>query len=214
MSLLLGISCASASARAVNLPDAAVDTQKISTEARQGDATIVLAGGCFWGVQAVFQHVKGVTKAVAGYAGGAGGTARYEMVKTGTTGHAESVQVTYDPAQITLGALLKIYFAVAHDPTQLNGQGPDRGVEYRSAIFYATPEQRKMAQAYIDQLQAAKVFPDPIVTKLEPLKGFYAAESYHQDYARLHPDNLYILINDAPKVAHLEQTFPELYVKQ
>jgi peptide-methionine (S)-S-oxide reductase len=200
----------SSAAQAVSLPDPVMDTK---LAAKTGEQSIVLSGGCFWGVQAVFQHVKGVKSAVAGYAGGAADTAHYEMVSTGTTGHAESVQVTYDPSQVTLGEILKVYFSVAHDPTELNRQGPDSGSQYRSAIFYNTPEQEKLAEAYIAQLNQAKSFPQPIVTALAPLKGFYAAEDYHQDYARLHPYDPYIAINDAPKVAHLQKELPDLYVK-
>jgi len=207
--LLLAMLCGAFVAHAAApLPDPALD-QSPATQQQN----IVLAGGCFWGVQAVFQHVKGVTQAVSGYAGGGAETAHYETVGTGTTGHAESVQVTYDPSQITLGKILKIYFAVAHDPTELNRQGPDRGTQYRSAIFVATPEQQKVAESYIAQMEQAKVFSAPIVTTVEPLKGFYAAEDYHQNYFRLHPDNPYILINDRPKVAALKKEFPELYIE-
>ena len=188
------------------LPDPVVDEK-----AQAASETVTLAGGCFWGVQAVFQHVKGVTSAVSGYAGGDASSAHYEMVGSGTTGHAESVQVTYDPSQVTLGKLLKVYFSVAHNPTELNYQGPDHGTQYRSAIFYATPEQKKIAEAYIEQLNGAKAYPSPIVTSLEPFKGFYAAEGYHQDYARLHPDNGYIQHNDLPKVARLKDLLPDLY---
>jgi peptide-methionine (S)-S-oxide reductase len=194
----------------VTLPDPALDEQ-ISGQ-KPGDSTIVLAGGCFWGVQAVFQHVKGVTKAVSGYAGGEQRTAQYELVSGGETGHAESVEVTYDPARVTLGQILKVYFSVAHNPTELNYQGPDHGTQYRSAIFYATPEQKKIAAAYIDQLNKAKAFSSPIVTTLEPLAEFYAAEGYHQDYARLHPGNPYIVQNDLPKVANLQKEFPDLFM--
>ena len=197
--------CASG-ASAVSLPNPVVDeTSKASS------ATITLAGGCFWGVQAVFQHVKGVKTAVSGYAGGDKSTAEYETVSTGSTGHAESVQVTYDPSQISLGQLLKVFFSVAHVPTELNYQGPDHGSQYRSAIFYTSDAQKKIAEAYIDQLNKAKAFSAPVVTALEPLKGFYPAEGYHQDYARLHPDNPYIKYNDLPKVVNLEKQFPELY---
>ena len=215
--LIAGIMCIAlaglniARAEAVSLPDPAFDEQ-ISAGTKPISESVVLAGGCFWGMQAVFQHVKGVTKAISGYAGGEAGTAEYETVSSGTTGHAESVQVTYDPSQITLGQILKVYFSVAHDPTELNYQGPDHGTQYRSAIFYATPEQQKLADAYIAQLNKARVYSAPIVTKLEPLKGFYAAEAYHQDYARLHPDNAYIKYNDLPKVEHLQQQFSSLYV--
>ncbi len=173
--------------------------------------TVVLAGGCFWGIQAVFQHVKGVISATSGYSGGISATAEYELVSTGETGHAESVKITYDPSQITYGKLLQIFFSVAHDPTQFNRQGPDEGSQYRSAIFYKGDEQKRIAEAYIAQLNQAKVFSRQIVTQVVPLKAFYAAEADHQDYATRHPDNLYIVYNDAPKVAHLKQQFPELY---
>ncbi len=201
-----------ASARAAILPDPTLDEQPAASPT-PAQSSIVLAGGCFWGVQAVFQHVKGVTKAISGYAGGAADTAHYQMVGSGETGHAESVQVTYDPSQISLGKILKVYFSVAHDPTELNRQGPDSGSQYRSTVFYSTPEQQKIAEAYIKQLDAVKAFSGPIVTTLEPLKGFYPAEDYHQDYARLHPTNPYITINDLPKLSNLEKQFPDLYVK-
>jgi peptide-methionine (S)-S-oxide reductase len=171
----------------------------------------VLAGGCFWGVQGVFQHVDGVTAAVSGYAGGAGDTAHYEMTSSGTTGHAESVQITFDPHRISYGRILQIYFSVAHEPTELNRQGPDTGTQYRSAIFVQTPEQARVAASYIAQLNQAKVFPAPIVTTIEPGKQFYPAEAYHQDYLTLHPTQPYIAINDLPKVRALEQLFPNLY---
>jgi peptide-methionine (S)-S-oxide reductase len=205
------LACGIANANATALPDPALDTPLAHASSAEN---ITLAGGCFWGVQAVFQHMKGVTKAVSGYAGGAANTAHYDMVSNGTTGHAESVQVTYDPSQITLGQILKVYFAVAHDPTELNRQGPDHGTQYRSAIFYASPEQEKIASAYIEQLQQAKIFDGPIVTRLEPLQAFYPAEDYHQDYARLHPDSPYIAINDLPKVAALQKQYPNLCVKK
>lgn len=172
---------------------------------------IVLAGGCFWGVQAVFQHARGVTAAVSGYAGGDKSTAQYELVGTGRTGHAESVAVTYDPKQISYGKILQIYFSVAHDPTELNYQGPDHGTQYRSAIFYANDEQKRLAEGYIAELDKAHAFPAPIVTKLEPLKGFYAAENYHQDFAVLHPNYPYIVFNDAPKVVNLKRLFADVY---
>jgi peptide-methionine (S)-S-oxide reductase len=171
----------------------------------------VLAGGCFWGVQGVFQHVDGVIAAVSGYTGGAGDTAHYQMVGSGTTGHAESVRITFDPHRITYGRILQIYFSVAHDPTELNRQGPDTGTQYRSAIFPQTPEQTRIAQAYIAQLNQAKVFSSPIVTTAEPGKEFYPAEAYHQDYLTLHPTQPYIAINDLPKIAALERLFPDLY---
>jgi peptide-methionine (S)-S-oxide reductase len=171
----------------------------------------VFAGGCFWGVQAVFQHVKGVVKATSGYSGGAANTAQYELVSTGETGHAESVKITYDPSQITYGELLRIFFSVVHDPTQLNRQGPDEGTQYRSAIFYDNDEQKRIAESYIAQLNDAKIFRRKIVTQVVALNAFYPAEDYHQDYATRHPDQPYIVFNDAPKVAHLRQQFPDLY---
>ena len=184
--------------------DAAIATSK-------GEQTAVVAGGCFWGIQAVFQHVKGVINATSGYSGGASNTAEYELVSTGDTGHAESVKITYDPSQITYGQLLRVFFSVAHDPTELNRQGPDTGSQYRSVIFYNSDEQKRIAETYIAQLEKAKVFPRAIVTQVVPLKAFYPAEAYHQDYATRHPHDLYIVYNDAPKVAHLQQEFPELY---
>jgi peptide-methionine (S)-S-oxide reductase len=176
-----------------------------------GKETAVFAGGCFWGTQSVFERVKGVLDTTSGYAGGTAETATYDQVSSETTGHAESVRVVYDPSQITYGQLLRIFFSVAHDPTQLNRQGPDIGTSYRSAIFYTSEEQHKLSQAYIAQLDAAKVFPKAIVTQVTPLKGFYDAESYHQDYALHNPDNPYILICDRPKVQALKQQFPELF---
>ena len=174
----------------------------------------MLAGGCFWGVQAVFQHTKGVTKAVSGYAGGAKDTAHYQVVSSGRTGHAESVQVTFDPRQISFGRILQIYFSVAHDPTELNRQGPDEGTQYRSAIFFANPEQQRVAQAYIAQLDKAGTFKQPIVTQLTQFSAFYPAEAYHQDYATMHPENPYIYYNDLPKVENLKKLFPDLYREQ
>lgn len=197
------------SASAMPLPDATLDEKPANTKHEE---TIVLAGGCFWGVQNVFQHVKGVISATSGYAGGKAEAAHYEIVSSGETRHAESVRVTYDSSQITLGKILKVYFAVAHNPTELNHQGPDYGTQYRSAIFFANNEQKEIAEAYINQLQTAKVFSDPIVTKLEGGSAFYPAEDYHQNYAKLHPDNMYIVINDLPKVKNLQALFPELYV--
>lgn len=177
-----------------------------------GKQTAVFAGGCFWGVQATFERVKGVLDTTAGYAGGSAATATYEQVGTETTGHAESVRVVYDPSKITYGKLLQIFFSVVHDPTELNRQGPDVGTSYRSAIFYTSDEQRKISQAYIAQLDAAKAFPRPIVTEVTPLKGFYDAESYHQDYALYNPDNPYILVCDRPKIDALKAVFPDLFV--
>ena len=171
----------------------------------------VFAGGCFWGVDAVFKHVKGVDRVVAGYAGGGPSTAQYEVVSTGTTGHAESVEVTYDPSQVSYDDLLKVFFYTAHDPTELNRQSPDSGTQYRSAIFYTNASQKKAADAYIAQLDHAKAFADPIVTQVVPLKGFYPAEAYHQNYLARHPDNPYIVINDLPKLDLLREKFPQLY---
>ncbi|MGC4060778.1 MAG: peptide-methionine (S)-S-oxide reductase MsrA [Aquabacterium sp.] len=173
--------------------------------------TAVLAGGCFWGVQGVFQHVQGVSSVVSGYAGGKAETAHYEMVGSGDTGHAESVRIAFDPRKISYGRLLQIYFSVAHNPTELNRQGPDSGTQYRSTIFTANAEQARVAQAYIGQLDQAKTFGKPLATTVEPLKGFYAAEGYHQDYLTLHPEQPYIAINDLPKVENLKRLFPALY---
>jgi len=191
------------------VPAPAVDIPAASV---QGPQTAVFAGGCFWGVEAVFRHVKGVSKAVSGYAGGSFKTADYERVSTGSTGHAESVEVTYDPAQVSYGELLRIFFSVAHDPTQLNRQGPDYGTQYRSAIFYASDEQKRVAQAYIAQLGQAKAYPSAIVTQVVALPAFYAAEAYHQNYLALHPTQPYIVMHDLPKLAQLKQQFPDRYV--
>lgn len=193
---------------AATLPSPVVDAALTTGRVEQ---TAVVSGGCFWGIQAVFQHVKGVINATSGYSGGAANTAEYELVSNGDTGHAESVKITYDPSQITYGQLLRIFFSVAHDPTQLNRQGPDTGSQYRSSIFYASDEQKRIAEAYISQLEKSKVFPHPMVTQVVALKAFYPAEAYHQDYAAHHPNNPYIVINDAPKVANLRQLFPDLY---
>jgi peptide-methionine (S)-S-oxide reductase len=192
---------------AVVIPPPASDP----TPANSGAQKIVLAGGCFWGVQGVFEHTKGVMQAVSGYSGGSKETAHYEMVGTEQTGHAESVQITYDPKQISYGKILQIYFSVAHNPTELNYQGPDSGPSYRSAIFYANNEQKRIAMAYIAQLDQAHVFPAPIVTKLEAFTGFYPAEDYHQDFLVLHPTYPYIVINDLPKVENLKRLFPDYY---
>lgn len=200
----------SSAAAAVRIPSPAVDDQLAPAKGQQ---TIVLSGGCFWGIQAVFEHVKGVTKATAGYSGGAANTAEYEVVSEGRSGHAESVQVIYDPSQISTGQLLKVFFSVAHDPTELNRQGPDEGTQYRSVIFYSNENQHRIALAYIAQLDQAKVFRHAIVTEVAPLTAFYPAEEYHQDYAVKNPDDAYIVFNDLPKVEHLRQEFPELYVK-
>jgi peptide-methionine (S)-S-oxide reductase len=192
---------------AIVVPAPAVDEMP-GTEASE---TAVLAGGCFWGVQGVFQHVSGVTNAVSGYAGGEDKTAHYEVVGTGGTGHAESVQITFDPGKISYGRILQIYFSVAHDPTQLNRQGPDAGTQYRSAIFPANPEQARVAKAYIAQLNQARVFKAAIVTKIEPDRPFYAAEDYHQDFMTKHPAHPYIVYNDLPKIDELKRLFPETY---
>lgn len=204
----LAVSLYPPAANAAALPDPAIDTPHVSSG---GEQSIVLAGGCFWGIQSVFEHLKGVTHATAGYTGGTAKDAQYEIVSTGTTGHAESVEVTYNPSVISYGQILKVYFSVAHDPTQLNRQGPDEGTQYRSEIFYTTPEQQRISQAYIAQLQAAKIFSSPIVTQLAPLEKFYPAEDYHQDYMANHPYNPYILINDAPKLAAFKREFPDLF---
>lgn len=190
---------------AANFPDAAVDEPKT-----KGKETAVLAGGCFWGVDAVFKHVKGVTDVVSGYAGGEKSTAQYETVSTGRTGHAESVKITYDPSEITFGQILKVYFAVAHDPTELNRQGPDSGTQYRSAVFYQNEEQKNVAQAYIDQLEKAHVYPKKIVTQVVPLKGFFPAEEYHQNFLERNPNYPYIVFNDLPKLKHLKEQFPQM----
>src|SRR5262250_1339068 len=186
------------------VPPPAVDEHVTSNT----DHFAVFAGGCFWGVEAIFEHVKGVKKATSGYSGGTSATAQYDIVSTGKTGHAESVQVVYDPSQISYGQLLQIFFSVAHDPTQSNRQGPDVGTQYRSAIFFNSPDQQRIAQAYIDQLTKAKVFRGTIATEVKPLDAFYPAEAYHQNYFARHPNDLYIVINDAPKVSHLQDQFP------
>jgi len=208
----LGVNLSRSSATAATaIPNPAVDDPLASAKSQQ---TVVVSGGCFWGIQAVFEHVKGVTRATAGYSGGTVKNPGYEDVSSGTTGHAESVEVVFDPSQITFGQLLKIFFSVAHDPTELNRQGPDFGTQYRSAIFFTTPDQQRIARAYVDQLTQAKMFSSPIVTQIQPMTGFYRAEDYHQDYAAHHPDNPYIAINDLPKVANLKREFPDLYVNR
>jgi peptide-methionine (S)-S-oxide reductase len=186
-------------------------TSGAALAATSGDETIVFAGGCFWGIQAVFEHVRGVKSAVSGYAGGTVVSPSYEDVSSGTTGHAESVEVAFDPSQVSLGQLLQVFFSVAHDPTQKNRQGPDVGTQYRSAIFYRTDAQRPVIDAYIKQLTDAKTFSRPIVTQVAPLSAFYVAESYHQHYAMLHPDSPYIYTYDLPKVAALKAQFASLY---
>ncbi len=194
-----------AAANAANFPDAAIDEKSAKhTE------TAVLAGGCFWGVDAVFKNVKGVSQVVSGYAGGEKSTAQYETVSGGRTGHAESVQITYDPTQVTYGQLLKVYFAVAHDPTEVNRQGPDSGTQYRSAIFFTSDEQKHIAEAYIAQLDAAHVYSKKIATQVAPLKAFYAAEDYHQNFLERNPNYPYIVYNDLPKLKALKQQFPQM----
>jgi len=189
-------------------PSASIDDPLASSSSK---ATAVLAGGCFWGVEAVFEHVKGVTNAVSGYSGGRAGSATYELVESGSTGHAESVEITFDPAQVSYGTLLRIFFAVGHNPTELNRQGPDVGPQYRSVVFYASPRQQMIAERYIAQLGELHQFSRPIVTQVVPLTAFYPAEAYHQDYAFHHPTAPYIVINDRPKVYELKREYPDLY---
>jgi peptide-methionine (S)-S-oxide reductase len=209
LSVLMGSLACEAGAAVVPAP--AVDEARASASGKQ---TAVLAGGCFWGIQAVFQHVKGVISATSGYAGGSLKNPDYETVSTGRTGHAESVDIVYDPSHVTYGELLRVFFSVAHDPTELNRQGPDEGTQYRSAIFYANPDQKRIAEAYIAQLEQARVFKQKIVTQVTELKGFYPAEAYHQNYAAMHPTDTYIMFNDAPKVANLKKEFPDMYTSQ
>lgn len=204
---LVALAMTAGVAVAAEVPPAAVD---IPAGGGHQPAVAVLAGGCFWGVEAVFEHLKGVTDVVSGYAGGSSQAAHYEMVGTGRTGHAESVQITYDPAQISYGKLLQVFFTVAHDPTQLNRQGPDEGTQYRSAIFYQSDEQKHVAEAYIRQLTEAKVFRHPIATKVVPLPAFYPAEEYHQNYIARNPGNPYVMYNDLPKLSELKKRFPDL----
>jgi peptide-methionine (S)-S-oxide reductase len=208
----LGLLLAISTSVAATNPPIPPPSSDVPLAPHSGKETAVFAGGCFWGVQSVFQRVKGVIATTAGYSGGSASTATYQQVVTETTGHAESVEVAYDPSRITYGQLLRIYFSVVHDPTQRNRQGPDVGPSYRSAIFYRTEEQQKLAKAYIFQLDAEKVFPKPIVTDVTPLKAFYRAEDYHQDYAYHNPDNPYIQVCDRPKIAALKEQFPELFV--
>ncbi len=204
---LLSTTVASAS-KGKEIPAPATDATVAAT---RGEESVIFAGGCFWGIQAVFQHMKGVVSATSGYSGGEARTAEYETVSLGRSGHAESVKVVFDPSQVTYGQLLHVFFSVAHDPTELNRQGPDEGSQYRSAVFYTTPDQLRITQAYIEQLEKAHIFKHAIVTQVVPLKGFYPAEPYHQNYATLHPDSMYIISNDAPKVENLKQDFPQVY---
>ena len=208
IALMIGILAAQLSA--ATFPD---PPSEPNASAR-GQESVVLAGGCFWGVEAVFERLKGVSDAVSGYAGGSKSTAHYEIVSMGATGHAESVKVTYDPSQISFGVLLKVYFSVAHDPTQLNRQGPDSGTQYRSEIFYTNPEQKRLAEEYIQKLNDARVYRRPIVTKVASLEGFYPAESYHQHYLDRNPREPYIVFNDLPKLKHLEEAYPDLLKKK
>lgn len=196
-----------AAEQAVVLPPPALDNPRSAGTLQ----TAVLAGGCFWGVQGVFQRLKGVRQTVAGYSGGEAGTAKYETVSSGGTGHAESVLIAFDPQEVSYGEILQVFFSVVHDPTQLNRQGPDTGTQYRSEIFYTSDRQKEIATAYIAQLEKARSFPRPIVTRVDPMKGFFAAEAYHQDFLLKHPTHPYIVVNDLPKVRHFQQTFPALY---
>ena len=207
--LLVAFQRRNATSAATMIPDPAIDEPLAK---QKGSEKIVFAGGCFWGIQAVFKHIKGVTSSTSGYSGGTIANPSYEQVSTGTTGHAESVEVVYDPSKITLGTLLKVFFSIGHDPTQLNRQGPDTGTQYRSAIFVTNADQQRIVQAYIDQLGKAKVFSGRIVTQVGPLKAFYRAEDYHQDYADHHPDNPYIAICDLPKLKNLQEQFPNLWI--
>jgi len=200
-------SAISAAAPTRSLPHPTIDTSSSAT----GAQVAVLAGGCFWGMEAIFEHTRGVSEVVSGYAGGSAETAFYDQVSAGITQHAQAVRITYDPSQISYGQLLEIYFSVAHDPTQFNRQGPDIGTQYRSAIFFADAEQEQIAQAYIEQLNNAQVFGAPIVTQVVPLNNFYAAEAYHQDFVQHHPDHLYVVIHDLPKLEQFREQFPELY---
>jgi peptide-methionine (S)-S-oxide reductase len=202
-----GASCNSSS-DSVAIPDPKLDNPLALLNGRE---TAVVAGGCFWGIQAVFQHLKGVIRATSGYSGGAANTAQYEKICSGRTGHAEAVQVIFDPSQISYGQVLKVFFSVAHNPTELNRQGPDVGTQYRSAIFYESEDQKRIGEAYVKQLDNARVFDRPIVTQIVPLDAFYPAEEYHQGYAEQHPENMYIVINDLPKVENLKKQFPSFY---
>jgi peptide-methionine (S)-S-oxide reductase len=205
--LLFTVASRNSAEAAVAIPNPVVDD---ALAPAKSEKTIVVAGGCFWGIQAVFQHVKGVVRATAGYSGGSAKTAEYETVSSGTTGHAESVEVVYDPSQITLGQLLKVFFSVAHDPTELNRQGPDSGTQYRSAIFYANDDQKKAAEAYVAQLNDAHIFRHKIVTQVVPLKGFYPAEAHHQHFLQNNPTYPYIVYNDLPKIAALQKQYPQM----
>ncbi len=205
-----GASCNSSS-DVVALPDPATDNPLAAAKGRE---TAVVAGGCFWGIQAVFERLKGVLRATSGYSGGAANTATYEKVCSGRTGHAEAVEIVFDPSQISFGQILKVFFSIAHDPTQLNRQGPDQGTQYRSAIFFTSEGQKRVSEAYVMQLDSAKVFRQPIVTQIVPLEAFYPAEEYHQGYMDLHPENMYIVLNDYPKVENFRKQYPSLFVEK
>ena len=205
-----GASC-DASSAIVAVPDPKMDNALASAK---GQETAVVAGGCFWGIQAVFEHLKGVIRATSGYSGGAANTAQYEKVCSGRTGHAEAVEVVFDASQISYGQILKVFFSVAHDPTEMNRQGPDVGTQYRSAIFYVSEDQKRIAEAYVKQLDEAKAYARPIATQIVPLEVFYPAEEYHQGYAEMHPENMYIVINDYPKVENLRKQFPKMFVEK
>jgi peptide-methionine (S)-S-oxide reductase len=205
-----GASCDSSSGIAA-IPDPLVDNPLASAK---GQETAVVAGGCFWGIQSVFEHLRGVIHATSGYSGGAANTAQYEKVCSGRTGHAEAVQVVFDPSQISFGQILKVFFSVAHDPTELNRQGPDVGTQYRSAIFHVSEDQKRISEAFVKQIDGAKIFAKPIATQIVPLDAFYPAEEYHQGYADLHPENMYIVINDYPKVENLKKKFPQMFVEK
>ncbi len=212
----LAVPLFSSHARELNaeIPAAQFDPVKADPANQTSTEVAVLAGGCFWGIQGVFEHVKGVTKVISGYSGGDAKTANYDAVSEGETGHAEAVQITFDPRQVSFGQLLRIYFSVAHDPTELNRQGPDEGTQYRSEIFAASPQQEQIARAYIAQLDSAHVFAQPIATKVGALKAFYPAEDYHQDYLVKNPRASYIVINDLPKIAAFKRVWPDLYREQ
>lgn len=210
LSIILLTAALAGRASQTRIPDPTTDT---SISMAKGKQTAVFAGGCFWGVEAVFEHLKGVSAVVSGYSGGNEATANYELVSAGESEHAEAVEITYDPSQISYGQLLKIYFAVAHDPTELNRQGPDEGTQYRSAIFFTNDEQKQVASAYIQQLNQAQVFSNPIVTQLVPLTAFYAAEDYHQDFVARNPNYPYVVAHDLPKLSQLREQFPDLYKK-
>lgn len=212
--IIIRLSPPQLAAQRVPVPDPLIDRPLIATAAPPNQQTAIFAGGCFWGMEALFEHVKGVSSVVSGYAGGSAETATYKQVSHGGTGHAESIQIIYDPAQVSYGELLKIFLTVAHDPTQLNQQGFDVGTQYRSAIFFTTSEQQEIAQAYISQLNQAQVYYQPIVTEVQPLETFYPAEAYHQDFVANHPTNFYVAAVEIPKIDRFQKRFPHLYAPQ